>query len=143
MAAASAGTPDPEVACDAALAADQRGQECLGDGDVAEQVDLEQAPPLVDRIRLERHVDPDACVVHERPHRPRVVAHPRGQRPDVVGVGDIDDQRLDTGASNRVGVPVTSNARENVISPPRQFVCSGRADAGGRAGDDGDLSGFG
>src|SRR5215469_3543453 len=40
----------------AALAADQDRQECLGNGDVTEEVDLEQASPLVDREDLERCV---------------------------------------------------------------------------------------
>lgn len=32
----------------------QGWQECLGNGDVAEEVDLEQASPLVDREGLDR-----------------------------------------------------------------------------------------
>jgi hypothetical protein len=62
------------------LAADQSRQKCLGHGDVAEEIDLEQASPLVDREGLDRYIDPDAGVVYQRPHCPalRVVVHPSG-----------------------------------------------------------------
>src|SRR5262249_15376754 len=128
----------------ATLTADQGRQECLGDGDVAEEVDLEEASPLVDREGLDRYVDPDAGVVHQRPHCPalRVSVHPSGQRLDVVWVGDVDDQRLDGRPPDCVGVRTASDTRENVDPPPGQFACRGRADATGRTGYDGDLLGL-
>ncbi len=125
-------------------APDQVGQQCLGHGDVTEEVDLEQASPLVDREGLERDIDADACVVHERPHRPalRVPAHPRCQCLDVGRVGDVDDQRLDPRPPNCVGVLVAPDTRKNVETPAGQFACRRRADARGRAGDDDDLLQF-
>jgi hypothetical protein len=42
------------------------------------------------------------------------------QRPDVVRVGDVDDQRPDARPSHCIGVPVAEDTREDVKPPPRQ-----------------------
>ena len=111
---------------------------------MTEEVYLEQASPLVDRHGLERCVETDGGVVYQRPHCPalRVPVHPSSQRPDVVRVGDVEDQRLYTRPPDCVGVPVAPDTRQDVEPPPGQFARSGRADAGRRTGYNGDLLDF-
>jgi hypothetical protein len=111
---------------------------------VAEEVNLEQASPFVDREGLDRCVDRDGGVVYQRPHcsAVRVSLHPSSESPDVVRVGDVDDQRLYPRPSDCVGVLVAPDAREYVEPPPGQFACSGRADAARRASYYGDLLEF-
>lgn len=98
--------------------------------------------PLVDREGLYGTLTPIPALFHQRPQCPAVgiVVDVRGQCLDVVRIGDVDDQRLDARPSDRVGVPVASNAGEHVETPPGQFARGGRADAGGCTGDDGDRS---
>jgi hypothetical protein len=43
----------------------QRRQERLGQRDVAEEVDLEQPTPFVDRQGLDRRIDGDGCIVDD------------------------------------------------------------------------------
>ena len=89
---------------------------------MAEEIDLEQVSPPVYREGLDRRVDLDGGVVHQRP-----------QRPDVVGVGYIDHQRLYTRPPDGVGVPLTPDPREDVKPPPEDvahtvvFLASGLA----------------
>jgi len=58
----------------------------------------------------------------------------------VVRLRDVDDHRFDARPSDGVGICVASDTGEHVKSPPGQIACRGRADPGGRASDDDDLS---
>ena len=70
-------------------AAADRGEQRLGDGDVAGQVDLDLAAEVVDRQRLQRARDGDAGVVDEAvERRPPVSAATRSR-----GGGDLRRRR--------------------------------------------------
>ena len=128
----------------ATLVAHEGRQQRLDHGDLAEQVDLEHASPLVDRKGLDRHVGLDGGVVHHRPYCPalRIAVHSSDQRLDVVRFGDVEDQRLDTRPPDGSGVLVAADTCKDMKPPPGQFTCRRRADAGRRTRDDDDLLDF-
>jgi hypothetical protein len=89
---------------------------------VAEQVDFEHPPPLCHRQGLDRGVHLDAGVVDKRVQRARVTGDPRGERFHLLGLGDVEDDRLDAGRTDGVGVTVASHAGQDVESPASQFA---------------------
>jgi hypothetical protein len=60
----------------------------------------------------------------------------------VVGVGDVDDQRLYARPPDCVGVAVAPDTRKDVKLAPGQLACRGRAYAGRRTGYHDDLLGL-
>jgi hypothetical protein len=128
-----------DAALPALLAAQQRGQQRLGDGDVAEQVDLEQASPLAHGQRLDRGVDGDPGVVHQGP---QAGADTGPQGVDVVGLGDVEYHRLDAGGAQGRRVAVAPDPGQHLETAAGQLAGGGRADPRGRAGHHDQLTRF-
>ena len=93
--------------------------------DLADEVDLEPMPELVERDELERHRDRDAGVVHERVE----LVDTFGQRLDVGGIGHVEQHFVPSGAS-----PAGARPRAPA-SPSARAGGAGLADSRGSAGD--------
>ena len=106
----------------ATLAVDQGRQQCLGNGDVAEEVDLEQASPLVDREGLERYVEPmPALFTSARTTRPCGSPCTRAASARMwsgLVMSMISGSIPAPGLHRRPGAP---DPREDVKPPPGQF----------------------
>ena len=100
---ASAGDrPDDD---DPSTRATKRRQECLGDRDLADDVDLELATQVVGREELERRRDSDARVVDET----RELLDPLRGGANLFGISDVEQYLF--GSRRRLSGP--ANAGED------------------------------
>ncbi len=114
----------------------QPRQHRLGDRELPDHVDFQLLSPLIGTDRLHRTADADARVVDDRvePLRQRLV-----QRRDVVGRGDVEDDRGDALRVERghgVGVLLAADPGDDVPAACGQMLDDRLADTAGRAGDE-------
>ncbi len=103
----------------------QRGQERLHHGDLADDVHLELAAELVERDELERSRDRDPGV---RDEPVQLGADDRGGRRDLLGVRDVELDRLDASSPQRVRVFRGANAPVDAPASPAQTERARTAD---------------
>ena len=118
---------------DASAAAAERGEKRLQHGDLADDVDLELPTQLVERHELERRRNRDPGVVDEPLElRPDGIHRCR----DLLGVGDVEPERLDAAFAQLGGGLLRPDAAEDAPPGPREPERRGEPDAGRRPGDD-------
>ena len=116
----------------------QLGQERLRHGDLPDQVDLELAAEVVDRLVLERRRDGDARVVDEAGEAATAcLLHRVRRRRDRPGVGDVEDERRHAGelALQALAVLRLAHAGEDIEALAREPPRARLPDSAGGAGD--------
>ena len=118
---------------DASAAAAKRGEKRLQHGDLADDVDLELPTELIEGYELERSRNCDPSVV-DQPLQLR----PGGihSRRDLLGVGDVELERLDAAFAQFGGGFLRPDATEDAPPGSREPERRGEADARRRPGDD-------
>lgn len=111
------------------------GEQSLGDGDLAKEVDLELAAKVWDGDSLDRAQHSDAGVVHQRV---QPGGHLAGQGGDVRLVGDVEQDRCHTAVLGGEAIPAGVVADAGQDGPPGggQSQRDGFADAAASSGDE-------
>ena len=110
------------------------GQQRLRHRQLADHVDLELAAQLVERDELERDRDRDAGVVDEPVQR--LVGDGLGCGRDVVGIRDVEHQRLEPCCAEAFGVLVAPDARQHAPAGAAQVQRARFSDPRRGAGDE-------
>lgn len=115
----------------------ERGQERLRDRDLPDDVHFQLPAELLDRDELEGRSDRDPRVVHEPVQRPTDSLRGKG---NLVGVGDVELQRLDAMLAKALGRPLVPHAPVDTPAAAREPERARLPDPG-RGSRDHDASG--
>ena len=106
---------------------DQSGQQCPGDGDLTQHVDLQLLAPVLHRECLHRADDRDSRVVHQSAQPTWPGRHRGPKRGHLVGLGDVEPLRAHPGRPrlHQRGVLLATYTSQHVEAEARE-VAAGR-----------------